>query len=80
MCAQKVPAIFFVRRQIHIQRVLNVTRRMIRRCVQRVEAMPFVLDFWTVLHCETHSLKNFDSAFENLRERVLMAEVVPAAG
>ena len=67
---------FRVRRQIDVQRVLNVARGMIGRRVQRVETMPFVLDLRAVLDGESHPTKNVDGPLEDLRERMEMADFV----
>src|SRR5512135_2685632 len=74
-----VPSKFRIRRQIDIERVLNVARRMIRWCVQRVETMPFVFDLGTVLDGESHSPKNPDGPVENLGEWVQMTEMMTSS-
>ena len=49
---------------------------MIGRGVERVEAMPFVLDVRTFGEREPHSAKNADRAIEHLGERVERADFV----
>ena len=63
-----------------IKCVLLVAGRMIRRGVQRVEAMPFVLDVGTVREREPHPTENADRAVEHLGERMNGADLVRRAG
>ncbi len=53
---------------------------MVRRGVESVEAMPFVLDVRTLGERETHPAKNADRAIEHLGERVKRAYFVRRAG
>src|SRR5206468_1210898 len=59
-----------------IKCVLLVARRMFGRCIERVEAVPFVFHIGTVCECESHSPKNFDRAIPHLRKRLKCAEFV----
>ena len=63
-----------------IKCVLFVSRRMIGRGVERVEAMPFGLDIRSFGESETHSPKNSDRAIEHLGERMERAELGCGAG
>ena len=56
-----------------------VARRMIGRGVERVEAMPLVLDVGSLRERETHSAEKPDRAVEHLRERVERARFVRRA-
>ena len=53
---------------------------MVRRRVQRVEAMIFVFDFRTVGDGETDLAKAADDVLGDLRERMQLAEGAAAAG
>ena len=76
--AHDVPAVLLVRRQVNVERVLNVARGMVGGRVQRVEAMPLVLDLRPVLDGKSHAAKDGDGALEDLRERMQVADGVAA--
>ena len=63
-----------------IKCVLLVPRGMFGWRVQRVEAVPFVLNVWTISERETHSPENLNRSLEHLGERMQSAELVRRAG
>ena len=53
---------------------------MIRRGIQRVEAMPFVLDIRPIRKREPHPMKDADGAVEHLGERMKGSDLMRRAG
>ena len=53
-------------RRGQVKSILGVTRRMICRCVQRVEAMVFVFNFRTIGHDEADFAKTAHDVFGHL--------------
>ncbi len=62
-----------------IKCVLLVPRRMLRRRVKRIEAMPFGFDVGTVGQRKTHAAKNLNAPIEHLRERMQRSALVRSA-
>ena len=61
-----------------IKRILFIAGRMIRRGIECVEAMPFVLDIRPFREREPHPTKNADRAVEHLGERMKRPDLVQA--
>ena len=63
-----------------IKCILLISRRVIRRRVERVKAMPFCFNVRSVGQGKSHASKNGDGAIKHLGKRVERAALKPCAG
>src|ERR1700730_13907585 len=64
----------------HIKCILLVAGGVVGRGVERIKAMPFIFDVWSVGESESHAAKNVDRAIEHLSEGMERAALVRSAG
>lgn len=58
---------------VHVERVLHVAARVVRRRIERLEVVPVRLDVATEVHFETHLAEEVDNLFAHVVKRVRRA-------